>query len=689
MWVKEGGVLLRPLLLVGCGISIGLGAAYGLVLYLGLLAFDWRWGLGLLLVCVGALLGYVKSDVSSSAPETEAEPGAEGLPLSSTERRSELEASDRVFESRFLSIPEALVCVSSGGRIQYMNGLAERYCRCGEGQGEGQSLDALWPTALQEEPVALFELCQTLLKGSHEADLPDDLTLTRGDGRKMLLAGTVSTVRHDEGLVQGYLLLLRDVTQLRAQMRQALWVLQALTATQQVPWLLLQAELLAVHEAAGEWPQGGSLQAWAGQSLHGVLDVADVALWQQALAQPEQPWVWSYQQRQWRVSLLAVPVSPQQPVSVYLCWLTEVTELTQLQQAEQQLTAVLQQLPVQYQVDQGETQRWANHSADWPPTAEAQRLWQPRVLQGQCVDQLQVTQSCETVADDLWLQWRWPVSPMTKPLPQELAKALQAGLARGEYELLYWPYYQSQQRQYEGCEAILVWQSESYGHVAGDELEQLLATTGGLAEVVQWRWRRVLQQLAGWGQGWLNGPVTLRLTRLELYDPELPAQLAQWLAESGVVAEQLVLLVDAAECRYGEALKQAMQRYTELGLALYLHDWSPRLLPVAELAQWPVAELAQWPVAELAQWPLAGVVVSAGLFSWQRDEPVAAAELAALLKLCQRQGWRVIAQELASKDQVQWLQRAGCHTFIGQAFARMMTAEALRARLVKAQGDEE
>ena len=83
------------------------------------------------------------------------------------------------------------------------------------------------------------------------------------------------------------------------------------------------------------------------------------------------------------------------------------------------------------------------------------------------------------------------------------------------------------------------------------------------------------------------------------------------------------------------------------------------------------------------------MVVSAGLFSWQRDEPVAAAELAALLKLCQRQGWRVIAQELASKDQVQWLQRAGCHTFIGQAFARMMTAEALRARLVKAQGDEE
>src|SRR5262245_49855821 len=187
-------------------------------------------------------------------------------------RRAHARGSERreVLRVTLRSIGDAVIATDVGGRITYMNPVAETLTRWTEHEAHGQSLDSVFRIVNEETRRPVENPAAKALRAEVVVGLANHTVLIRKDGHEFPIDDSAAPIRDEHGHVSGCVLIFRDVsTQRRAERDKA---------DQQLTTRLLASIIESSDDAIISKSLDGIIQSWnaAAQRLFGY--TADQAI---------------------------------------------------------------------------------------------------------------------------------------------------------------------------------------------------------------------------------------------------------------------------------------------------------------------------------------------------------------------------------------------------------------------------
>ena len=145
-------------------------------------------------------------------------------------------------------------------------------------------------------------------------------------------------------------------------------------------------------------------------------------------------------------------------------------------------------------------------------------------------------------------------------LDQRLLNDLRRALDSYEFEVYYQPKYdiQSDPPRLVSAEALIRWQHPELGLITPDSFIPLLERNGKIGEVDKYVWSEAARQIARWKARFgVTIPVSVNLSRVDVFDPELEQTLDRILVQNGLDHDALKL--EVTESAYTENADQVIQ----------------------------------------------------------------------------------------------------------------------------------
>jgi len=168
---------------------------------------------------------------------------------------------------------------------------------------------------------------------------------------------------------------------------------------------------------------------------------------------------------------------------------------------------------------------------------------------------------------------------------------LRRALAQGELFVVYQPLVELADGACSGVEALVRWQHPTRGLVSPIEFIDVAEETGLIGPLGAFVLATACRQFAAWQhQLGERAPqiLSVNLSRAHLAESELPAQVAQVLADSGLAARHLQLEITESLAAQGDSVQQMLHRLKALGIGLALDDFGTGYSSLASLHLLPV-----------------------------------------------------------------------------------------------------
>lgn len=144
----------------------------------------------------------------------------------------------------------------------------------------------------------------------------------------------------------------------------------------------------------------------------------------------------------------------------------------------------------------------------------------------------------------------------------------------------------------EGAEGLVRWQHPLRGRIAPDEFVPLAEKTGNVRRLTRWILGHGIAQTRHWLDAGRPMRIALNLSARDLDDGELPARIADLLAQHDLPAEHLVLEVtESAVMAEPDAAIQVLRRLAGQGVDIAIDDFGVGQSSLAYLRRLPVREL--------------------------------------------------------------------------------------------------
>ncbi|MGG5819085.1 putative bifunctional diguanylate cyclase/phosphodiesterase [Falsiroseomonas sp. HW251] len=236
-------------------------------------------------------------------------------------------------------------------------------------------------------------------------------------------------------------------------------------------------------------------------------------------------------------------------------------------------------------------------------------------------------------------------------LELDLRQALMEGAASA-FEIHGEPIVEARSRRMAGVQASLRWRHAVHGLLPAQTLAPLAEELGLVLPLGRLALWRACTEAKGWP---VELRLALRLSLPQLQDAGLVERVAATLAETGLSASRLDILLPLDELReLSSAALDAMHRLRDLGLRLTLDD---------------VDAGADAPAA-LRAFPFDGARLSGLLVSELGGRNHGLEMMQALLALCGRHGTPIDAAGVETEEQFELLLKAGCRQLQGPLFGR-------------------
>ena len=145
-------------------------------------------------------------------------------------------------------------------------------------------------------------------------------------------------------------------------------------------------------------------------------------------------------------------------------------------------------------------------------------------------------------------------------IEQRLLNDLRRALESYEFEVYYQPKYNIQDGppKLVSAEALIRWRHPELGMISPDSFIPLLERNGKIGEVDKYVWAEAARQIARWrAQFGVTIPVSVNLSRVDVFDPTLEQTLDRILAQNGL--EHDALKLEVTESAYTENAQQVIQ----------------------------------------------------------------------------------------------------------------------------------
>ena len=241
-----------------------------------------------------------------------------------------------------------------------------------------------------------------------------------------------------------------------------------------------------------------------------------------------------------------------------------------------------------------------------------------------------------------------------------IESALRDALANGEFSVHYQPQVSLDSGHMIGMEALLRWNSALLGPVSPVEFIPIAEETGLIVQIGDWVLREACRQTKAWlDLGLLPLHIAVNLSPRQFRQADLPAQVADALAESGLPATALEL--EITESAFIDGIEEAVamcRKLKALGVKLSLDDFGTGYSSLAYVSRFPFDKI------KIDQSFVRDIV----------NNPVNAAIASAAIVMGRSLNLSVLAEGVETEAQASFLRSRRCDAIQGYLFSRPLPA---------------
>ena len=243
-------------------------------------------------------------------------------------------------------------------------------------------------------------------------------------------------------------------------------------------------------------------------------------------------------------------------------------------------------------------------------------------------------------------------------LDQRLQNDLKRAIENYEFEVFYQPKYDisGEEPRLVSVEALIRWQHPELGLIAPNSFIPMFEQNGGVSDIDRYVWSQAARQIARWRAhfGFMI-PVSVNLSRVDVFDPALCDTLDEIIAENGL--DRSALLLEVTESAYMEDADQVIEVVEKLrnrGYTMEMDDFGTGYSSLNMLSAMPVDVLKMDRTFIL------------NMENSEKDTQL----IALILGIAKNLNIPVVAEGVETESQVMMLKDLGCTLVQGYYFSR-------------------
>jgi diguanylate cyclase (GGDEF)-like protein/PAS domain S-box-containing protein len=247
---------------------------------------------------------------------------------------------------------------------------------------------------------------------------------------------------------------------------------------------------------------------------------------------------------------------------------------------------------------------------------------------------------------------------------------LHRAIERQELRLFYQPIVALASGQVVGLEALVRWEHPRRGVISPIEFIPIAEETGLIIPIGQWVLREACRQMRRWHEQFADMPpmiIHVNLSPREFAQPDLKQQIAQSLHESGLPSCWLNLeITESVMMSDAETTITTLKSLRELGVRLSIDDFGTGYSSLRYLQRFPVQV----------------VKIDRSFVDAIASDPGSTAIVEAIVMLSHVMGMKVVAEGVASLEDLAQLESMGCEYGQGYFFAPACSSTDIEAWLL-------
>jgi diguanylate cyclase (GGDEF)-like protein/PAS domain S-box-containing protein len=254
----------------------------------------------------------------------------------------------------------------------------------------------------------------------------------------------------------------------------------------------------------------------------------------------------------------------------------------------------------------------------------------------------------------------------------QLETELQRALTNHELRVYYQPIVQLSTRQIVGFEALVRWQHPQRGLIAPAEFIPVAEETGLIVLIDWWVLREACSQILEWQNKYASGnpfTVSVNVSSQQFAQPSLVEQIEKTLQSTGLSAESLKLeITESAIVHNTDSATAILSQLKALGIQLYIDDFGTGYSSLSYLHQFPIDVMK----------------IDRSFVNSINDDPDRLEIARAISMLAHNLGMEVVAEGVETEAQAERIENLQCRYGQGYYFSRPLDSKAVEV-LIAAQ----
>ncbi|MBR3225542.1 MAG: EAL domain-containing protein [Atopobiaceae bacterium] len=246
---------------------------------------------------------------------------------------------------------------------------------------------------------------------------------------------------------------------------------------------------------------------------------------------------------------------------------------------------------------------------------------------------------------------------------QRLLNDLRAAIDERQFTVFYQPKYNVQYDppKLSSAEALIRWVHPELGMISPGDFIPLFEGNGLISKVDSYVWQEAAKQVAAWKETYgYTLPVSVNLSRADVFDPQLEERLKQLIERNGLEYDDIKLEVtESAYTDDAASVLEAVKRLRDEGFQIEMDDFGSGYSSLNMLSDMPVD------VIKMDMKFVRNIEHS----ETDRRLIMLVLDLAKYLKVL------VVAEGVETEEQLAFLQEGGCDLIQGYYFSRPLPAE--------------
>ncbi len=251
----------------------------------------------------------------------------------------------------------------------------------------------------------------------------------------------------------------------------------------------------------------------------------------------------------------------------------------------------------------------------------------------------------------------------------DISQRLRNALGRKELRLVYQPQYALPGRRVVGVEALLRWNSASFGEEAPASFIPIAEETGLILPIGEWVLHQALSQAREWQDRGMRLRMAVNVSAMQIYRGDFTQVLAQALRDTGADPSTIEIeLTESTVMADTETIREIFDCIRLLGVSVAIDDFGTGYSSLAYLRRFHVSKLK-----------IDG--------SFVRDIPhdeESCAITEAIIRMAHSLRLGVIAEGVETAEQLQFLSDVGCGEIQGYLLSRPVTPREVEAAMALA-----